>query len=256
MANDNGDPNGDSAARTGAPGAPSAQELARFWNLSLALMGVGNYDGYFTLVNPAYQELLGWSPDELISVPYWEFVHPEDRHALVESNEQLLAGATSAWFGHEVRMLGRDGRYRRTRWNTKAIPQEQLLYTIAVGLTGGPEDEERVDVGSWEWHLPSDRFSVSETLLPVFATDGAPWRYEEFLQRVYSGDRRRVDRELRASLAEAAPYSDEFRIQRPDGSLRRLYSAGRPTLDPNGEPDYIRGIAMNVTNRQQRPTTR
>ncbi|WP_214368921.1 hypothetical protein [Pseudonocardia sp. H11422] len=58
MADGNGDPNSGPAAR-GTTGTLSAEHLVRFWELSLALMGVGNYDGYFTLVNPAYQELLG-----------------------------------------------------------------------------------------------------------------------------------------------------------------------------------------------------
>jgi PAS domain-containing protein len=106
-----------------------------------------------------------------------------------------------------------------------------------------------VEVGSWEWHLPSDRFSVSAILLPVLAPDGAPWRYQELLQRVYPGDRRRVDRELRASLAEAAPYSDEFSIQRPGGGLRRLHAAGRPVPGPAGEPERVRGITVDVTHR-------
>ncbi len=186
-----------------------------------------------------------------MSVPYWEFVHPDDRPGLVESGEQLMAGAISARLGSEVRMLGRDGHYRWTRWNTKAIPQEQLFYTIAVALAGG-RDDERVDVGSWEWHIPSDLFILSEKLLEVFAhADDGPSPYQAFLQRVHPGDRQRVDRELRASLAGAEPYSDEFRIQRPDGRARRLRSAGRPIPGLDGEPEHIRGITVDVTNRQQ-----
>ncbi len=150
-------------------------------------------------------------------------------------------------------MLGRDGSYRWTRWNTKTIPQDQLLYAVGIDISETRRDSERVKVGSWDWHLPTDRFSVSETLLDVFAIDGAPWRYQQFLQRVSPGDRRRVDRELRASLAEAQPYSDEFSIRRPDGSLCRLHSAGRSIPGPDGDPDRIRGITIDVTDR---PTAR
>ncbi|MHA6796471.1 hypothetical protein ACVGVM_23605 [Pseudonocardia bannensis] len=37
------------------------------------------------------------------------------------------------------------------------------------------------------------------------------------------------DRELRTSLVAAQLYSDDFDIQRPDGSVRRPHVAGRPS---------------------------
>lgn len=105
-------------------------------------------------------------------------------------------------------------------------------------------------VGSWEWDLSSNRFTVSEALREVFAaTDGEPWHYQAFLQRVAPVDRHRVDRELRASLAEGQPYSDEFRIGHPDGSVRRLHTAGRPVPGADGEAERIRGITVEVTDR-------
>jgi PAS domain-containing protein len=53
----------------------------------------------------------------LTSVPFWEFVHPEDQHAMVESTQRLIDGSAPR-LGYEVRMLRRDGHYVRTRWDT------------------------------------------------------------------------------------------------------------------------------------------
>jgi hypothetical protein len=36
--------------------------------------------------------------------------------------------------GYGARTLGHDGRYRWSRWNTTAIPQDQLLYAIGIGI--------------------------------------------------------------------------------------------------------------------------
>jgi PAS domain S-box-containing protein len=229
--------------------APSATDLARFWDLSLAMRGVGSYDGYFTLVNAAYQELLGWSAEELMSVPYWEFIHPDDQDPLVESS-QLIDGTTSSRFGYEVRMLGRDGRYRWTRWNTKTIPQEQLLYAIGIDISDARPEDERIGVGSWEWRIATDEFHWSREMLDLLAiTDEPPVRYETFLQWVHDEDRQRVDRDLRLTRTYGEPYDDDFRIQRPDGSIRWLHTAGRTIPRADGQPKRVRGIATDVTER-------
>jgi PAS domain S-box-containing protein len=228
---------------------PSPTDLARFWDLSLAMMGVGDYDGYFTLVNSAYQELLGWSVEELMSVPYWEFVHPEDRDAMVESGQDLIDSADGSRFGYEVRMLCRDGHYRWTRWNTRAIPQEQLLYTIAVDISDIRGDGgRRVLAGSWDCDLRAWSVRWSQELHGLFGvTDGEAIGYEAYLDRIHASDRQRVDRKLRATAVDGEEFIDDFRVQDRDGRIRWVHAAGR-TLRARGEPHRVRGIAIDITD--------
>src|SRR5690606_1916398 len=56
-------------------------ELDRFFALSRDLLCIANLDGRFTRVNPAWQEQLGYTEEELLSRPFVEFVHPDDRDA-------------------------------------------------------------------------------------------------------------------------------------------------------------------------------
>ena len=55
------------------------RERDRIWAVSEDLLGVSNFDGYFTSVNPAWSHLLGWSEDEIKALHVSELRHPGRR---------------------------------------------------------------------------------------------------------------------------------------------------------------------------------
>ena len=61
------------------------EELDRFFNLSLDLLCIANFDGYFLRLNPAWERTLGISREELLSKPWLDFVHPDDRDATINA---------------------------------------------------------------------------------------------------------------------------------------------------------------------------
>ena len=63
---------------------PSADSVQRLFELSLDMLGTASTDGYFTLLNPAWERVLGWTREELMAVPFIDFVHPDDVDASVE----------------------------------------------------------------------------------------------------------------------------------------------------------------------------
>ena len=44
----------------------STEELDRFFTVSLDILGIANFDGYFLRVNPAWERVLGINPQELL----------------------------------------------------------------------------------------------------------------------------------------------------------------------------------------------
>ncbi len=105
----------------------------RFFNLSLDLFCIASTDGHFKSVNPAFTRILGWSEEELLSRPLFDFVHPDDipatRHEL-----QRLAHNDSSTLGFENRHRCKDGSWRWLSW--KALPQPgQLLFATARDMT-------------------------------------------------------------------------------------------------------------------------
>jgi PAS domain S-box-containing protein len=229
---------------------PSAETLLRFWNLRGALMLVCAFGGRVTAANAAHRLLLGWSMPELACVPYWELVHPDDRHDTVEWVESLMTSGVAA--DRVCRVQRRDGRFRWMRWHFTADAEAEQLFGLGVDLTdsrGTPT--ECIPVGVWTWDMSTDRVTWSPEVYDMF---GVPPAREITFQFVTSllveTDRARFQRQMPWSFAEDESFAFDYRARR-DGQVRWLHSAGvAPSDDEAGQP--LRGLVWDVTERPPR----
>ena len=109
------------------------EELDRFFALSLDLICVAGFDGYFKRVNPAWSRVLGYTEEELLSRPYLEFVHPEDVQPTIAQASKLNAGLAVVHF--ENRYRHRDGTHRWLLWTAAPFSQQQAIYAAARDIT-------------------------------------------------------------------------------------------------------------------------
>jgi len=119
-----------------------AAERDRIFNLSIDMLCIAGFDGFFKQVNPAFSHTLGWTRDELLRKPWLDLVHPDDRTATAEAGEQLRRGATVSFF--ENRYLCRDGTYRWISWNSVPFPRDKLIVAVARDNTLKRLDEEKI----------------------------------------------------------------------------------------------------------------
>jgi PAS domain S-box-containing protein len=113
--------------------AGTEEEFRRLFDLALDMLCIGGFDGYFKLLNPAWERVLGYTLDELTSRPWLEFVHPEDRDATVREGQNLSGGGTVIRFDNRYR--ARDGSYRWLSWMATPYPEKQLIYAVARDIT-------------------------------------------------------------------------------------------------------------------------
>jgi PAS domain S-box-containing protein len=115
---------------------------ARFFSISIDLLCFLDFDGYFKRLNPAWERTLGFSREELMSRPFIEFVHPDDRIRTLAQNRDVRAGGRALEF--ENRYLCKDGSYRWLLWNAAPDAAEQVIYSVARDVTARKEaDAER-----------------------------------------------------------------------------------------------------------------
>jgi PAS domain S-box-containing protein len=115
-------------------------ERDRVWQLTNDLMATARLDGYLVQVNPAWQRLLGWSEEELLTRPFINFVARADHDETVKVIGRLSDGKTVAGFVDHV--LAKDGSERAIMWT--AVPEigSSLFYIIGRDLTEQHATEE------------------------------------------------------------------------------------------------------------------
>jgi PAS domain S-box-containing protein/putative nucleotidyltransferase with HDIG domain len=115
--------------------------LGPFFDLSLDMLCVAGFDGFFKKVNPAMIKTLGWTEEELLSRPWIEFVLPEDRQLTETARENLAAGKESHF---ENRYRGKDGSCHWFSWTSMPAPQQELIFALARDITEQKQMEEKL----------------------------------------------------------------------------------------------------------------
>jgi PAS domain S-box-containing protein len=120
--------------RLSARTVQAEEELARFFALSLDLLCIAGFDGYFKRLNPAWTTHLGWTLEELETRPFLDFVHPDDRAATLAEVGKLAGGADTILF--ENRYRHQDGSYRWLQWTARPLERGEQIYATARDITG------------------------------------------------------------------------------------------------------------------------
>ena len=127
------------AALVGALGVNAARraraqdELDRIFTLSQDLIVVADFNGNFTRVNPAAAEVLGYTEEELLSRPYLDLVHPDDRGRTAAEADSIGHGEPTVSF--ENRYVRKDGEERVLEWTTTPVVEQQVMYGVARDVT-------------------------------------------------------------------------------------------------------------------------
>ncbi|MGW1893850.1 PP2C family protein-serine/threonine phosphatase [Streptomyces sp. NPDC002004] len=111
-------------------------------------------------------------------------------------------------------------------------------------------------VGSAEWNLLTDAASWSGELYEILGRDPAapPLTLDELPALVHEDDRQRLTTMVTDCLVDGKPIDGEFRIVRPDSSVRTVHMMGEPVLDADGSTAAMWAVLRDVSElrRSQR----
>jgi PAS domain S-box-containing protein len=119
--------------------AGQAELEERFFEVAIDMLCCLDFNGYFKRLNPAWERTLGFTLAELMSRPFIDFVHPDDRERTLEQNRRVRAGGKA--LGFENRYLCKDGSFRWFLWNAAPDTFGETIYSVARDIT----DRKRAD---------------------------------------------------------------------------------------------------------------
>jgi PAS domain S-box-containing protein len=109
------------------------EERDRFFALSMDMLAIVHLDGRFQRINPAFQQVLGFSEEELLAMSLFDLVHPDDRADTKNGYGKLSTGEPIKWM--ENRLITREGSYKWVAWSYFPVPEDGLLFGVGRDMT-------------------------------------------------------------------------------------------------------------------------
>jgi two-component system, cell cycle sensor histidine kinase and response regulator CckA len=231
-----------------------------------SLQGVAIIQGErIAFCNQAFAEISGYSTEELMSLPDTKsMIHPDDREAVIQRYHERLRGK-SAPRRYEYRIINKDGSVHwleafASRITYNGEPASQIVQLditerkqVEMSLQ---ESEERfrliaetVDEIFWMYDVEKD---ITTYLSPAFE---CIWNYPRervigkpgyHLEPIHPDDRPLVEATAQY-VRNQKPYDYQYRILRPDGSVRHIWDHGFPVIEKNGQIKSYVGVGQDIT---------
>ncbi|MEI7527323.1 MAG: PAS domain S-box protein [Elusimicrobiota bacterium] len=147
----------------------------------------------------------------------------------------LLYGLLLLYFRHRLRTGQQQAEEKLARIN------ERLVLAARAGR-----------FGVWDWNVPGNRLVWDDRMLELYGVkkEDFPGGYEIWLTRVHPDDKARCEEEARQALSGKKEYDIEFRVVRPDGTIRYIKASAELFRGADGRPLRMLGINLDITERR------
>lgn len=119
----------------------SQAELEGFFEVNLDLLCIADLEGRFIKVNREWEEILGYSREEIEGSLFFDYIHPEDLEGTLKATEELSYGSSIKGFVNRYR--SKDGLYRYIEWRSNF--ENGYIYAAARDITDRINLETRLE---------------------------------------------------------------------------------------------------------------
>jgi PAS domain S-box-containing protein len=137
--------------------------------------------------------------------------------------------------------LGWQRAQRRKTETALAIMFDRLRLAMEAARSAG-----------WDWDVKSgrdQRFGDLETIFGI-PSDTYSGHIEDFRRSVHPEESEYFGKAIAEARQSRKPYVAEFRVVRADGTVRWITARGKFYYAPNGDPERMLGMAVDITDRK------
>ncbi len=121
----------------------------------------------------------------------------------------------------------------------------QLTYRLELAV-------ESASMGIWDWEIPKNITTWNDKLFEIYGLPKqVPMPYEDWASAVHPDDLPGAEAWLQSVFESKVKGDTEFRIVRPDKTVRHIYAAALPVTDENGEVVREIGVNLDITEKKE-----
>lgn len=228
----------------------------------------------YLAINEAAVKTYGYSEEEFLSMTLLDIRDPEERPKLLKFLEEMPFGFQRCGIWQHRKKDGQlfpvdisandmtlDGKLCRivvARDISEQLAAEAERRQAQEALI---ESESRLrfaldsgNMGIFDWDMVNDVAVWSDRQYVLFGYDEkpspGPTRLHHFMERVHPDDRARITGSMQEAMEAGGNSSAEFRILRPDGSVKWVLSSGEYYYNESGQPVRLTGTTIDITERK------
>jgi len=250
------------------------QEKAQHYlDIADVILLVLDNDGKVEMINQHGCDILGYSEDEVIGKDWMStFVPKRIQEEVSGIHKKVISERGGEYKRYENPIVIKGGEERLISWRNTAIQDGagEIIGTLSSGEDITERKQAEAAIRESEERLRQIANTLEdtswitdwETQKMLFVSPAYEKVWGRPLQDLYKDSRNWVDaihpddkaRALKSfnKLKPNEIYDEEYRIIRPDGTIRWIRDRGYPVLGENGKVCRVAGIAQDITGEKQR----
>ncbi|UCE49879.1 MAG: PAS domain S-box protein, partial [Phycisphaerales bacterium] len=246
------------------------EEIEKFFNMTGYMICIASIDGYFTRINKSFEQTLGYSSQELLSRPYLDFVHPDDREKTKAVIENKLAKGTQV-VGFENRYRCKDGSYKWLSWVSHPVVEKGITYAIAYDITdrklaeqAARETQERFSDFFVNAPIGFHIVGPDQVLIDINEAELAMLGYErdevvgkkKWTDLIVPEQKKQFEKQWHDITTKGQAKNLEYTLVHKDGYRIDVVLNASSRFDEKGNLINTRGSVLNITARKRAETAR
>ncbi len=239
------------------------RDFEKLFEYSNDLMFVGGEDGYFKKINPAFQKILGWSPEYLLATSTFDFLHPDDAAITRRELDNLTAGKHTTKFVQRFRAS--NGLYRTIQWTSTPENSTGNIFGIGRDITDSYQLQEDLNhtrqmleqtnqvarVGGWSMDVAQQKIYWTSVTKEIH---GVP---PDFIPDLATGinfykegeSRNKIQEALHTALTEGKAWDVKLQIVNRQGQDVWVRALGNVEFE-NGKCTRLFGTFQDINDYQ------